>query len=196
MKPRIIWKMPNRGLHLTFDDGPEPRVTPQLLDLLAECKIKATFFLIGERMARHPEIVMRILEDGHTVGNHSFTHPALWFCSRAKIRQEIGQTDELFEKMLGRRPNYFRPPFGRFGPGLLQTLRWSGHSMVLWNGSSLDYKLKSSEEIASQIMHRAKPGTILLLHDGHRNSKLTLESLTLALPELFARGQKFAALPE
>ena len=194
--PKIIRSMPDENIYLTFDDGPDENITPRLLELLSKHKIKATFFMVGQKAERYPEIVLQIHKNGHAIGNHSYTHPHLIFKSKESIEEEIKRTDEAVFEITGKRPTLFRPPHGQFGFAVLSILKSTNHRMVLWSASSQDYKVKTStEKIQARMKKYVRPGKIVLMHDGHSKSLHTFRALENSLGAFKERGFKFSALP-
>ncbi|MFZ5638708.1 MAG: polysaccharide deacetylase family protein [Pseudomonadota bacterium] len=186
---------PRRGrtLHLTFDDGPHPEHTPALLDLLAEHRARATFFLIGEQAELHPRTVERILREGHTLGNHSWSHPRFERLALAEQREEIERTDRLLERFDGLPRHDFRPPRGVMPRSMLIDCIRRGRRIAYWSYDSLDYSRRPAAElIASARRHPPRPGEILLLHD---DGGLALELLAAMLPAWAADGFAFEPLP-
>jgi len=191
----IIWSTSTPYTYLTFDDGPDAAVTPKILDLLRHLQIRATFFVIGEKARQNPGIIASIVDDGHTLGNHSYSHASLLGKSKRRIRDEIRETDDAIRAITGWSPALFRPPYGRFGPALLLTLRTTGHRMVLWNASVHDYKRSADAQAIAQALKRVRAGQIVLLHDGHSNSHNTVAALEATVDGLLQSGVTFAALP-
>ncbi len=193
----IIWRTPKPAVCLTFDDGPDPRVTPELLDLLARHQVRATFFLIGERVDRHPELVRRISQQGHGIGNHSYTHPRLLGKSQRTVLQEMCATDRAIHRAAAVATALFRPPHGLFGKNLVKVCRATGKKMVLWSVSTRDYQTDvTTADIRDRLLRRVGPGAIVLLHDGHANGGKTLEALAQALPVLKERGMSFIPISD
>jgi peptidoglycan/xylan/chitin deacetylase (PgdA/CDA1 family) len=157
---------------LTYDDGPSPAHTPALLDLLAAHNVHATFFLMGEHVLRHPQLARRIAEAGHTLGNHTHTHPNLALTSPKKARQELELCQQVIVETTGITPRLFRPPFGARRPDVLRTARSLGLIPVLWNVTAKDWDLSLSPaqilaniDRALQHNQRAGHGSNILLHD-------------------------------
>ena len=151
---------------LTFDDGPDPKATPAVLDLLKREEIPATFFCVGENVAAHPEIAKRIAADGHLLANHSYTHP--WYVSVLRglaLRREMERTQEAIEAAAGVRPKYFRPPSGMTGPNFRGALKKMGLTLVGWDVRSLD-TVTTPKKTVARIVRLAADGSIILLHDG------------------------------
>jgi len=157
-----------RQVCLTFDDGPHPEHTPRLLDILEVLGIKATFFVIGRNAERYPHIVERIVNDGHALGNHTWSHPALAKLSSGELAGEISRTDELLTHLAGEGPRLFRPPMGKLKVRQFPSLWASGHTIVLWNWDPKDYQCKSSGELRQKLLGRKlQDGDLILLHDNH-----------------------------
>lgn len=193
--PKIIRSMSDENIYLTFDDGPDENITPRLLELLSKHEIKATFFVVGQKAARYPEIVLQIHKNGHAIGNHSYTHPHLIFKSKEIIEGEIKRTDKAVFEITGKRPTLFRPPHGQFGLAVLSVLKSTNHRMVLWSASSQDYKAKTStEKIQARTKKYVRPGKIVLMHDGHLQSPHMLEALENILEKIKEQNLKFSAL--
>jgi peptidoglycan-N-acetylglucosamine deacetylase len=171
---------------LTFDDGPAPPFTDQILDILREQQVPATFFVCGKNVERHPETLQRIQAEKHCIGNHTYSHPFLYLKSRKQIAQEIDRTQTVIEKFIGCRPKVFRPPYGIRWFGLFPVLRERGMTGVQWSDTGFDWIEKnSSAEIARLTLSRLKAGAVVLLHDGGN----------VLAPAQFDRSRTVAALP-
>jgi peptidoglycan/xylan/chitin deacetylase (PgdA/CDA1 family) len=157
---------------LTFDDGPNPKCTPKLLETLAERGVRATFFLVGQYAAAEPALVRRIAEGGHAIGNHSWTHPNLAFCGEARIREELKRTSLELESITGQRVDLFRPPFGARRPAVFRIAKELGMRPVLWNVIVGDWSERSARTIAKRAisgverMARRRRAANIVLHDG------------------------------
>ncbi len=185
---------------LTFDDGPSVPYTGQILDILRVNRIKATFFLCGANVERYPELVRRIRDEGHEIGNHTWSHPYLYLASRENMAAEIDRTQDVLEKITGARPVWFRPPFGVRGFPLRKILQERGMKMMLWSDRGHDGDLDAAG-IAATTLAQLEPGAIVLLHDGFetRTPALVDRSATVsALPWIIAgvrrAGYAFAPL--
>ena len=152
---------------LTFDDGPCSGYTEQILEILRSHEVIATFFVCGQNVERCPEILRRVQAEGHTIGNHSYSHPFPFFRSRAFFAREIDLTQEAIEKVTGERPKFFRPPFGARWLGLHPVLKERGLRLVNWSDTGYDWKL-DTEGIVRETLKTLGPGSIILLHDGGR----------------------------
>lgn len=175
-----------RQIALTFDDGPHPTYTPQVLALLEKYGIKATFFCIGKHILQHPELVKKLYDRGHVVANHTFTHaPTIDFHSKAKWLSELRQTDEAIANTVGRKPVFFRPPYGVTTPHLAKAIWETGHTVVGWRVRPYDTLRRPPQQLINTILKQTKPGDIILLHDTHQRIVPVLEQL---LPQLKQRG--------
>jgi peptidoglycan/xylan/chitin deacetylase (PgdA/CDA1 family) len=181
-------------LALTFDDGPNPAATPRLLDILADHKIAATFFVLGGRAQANRELVRRMVTAGHLVGNHSFSHPNLAVSPSARIRQELLKTRDELEQITGVACRFFRPPFGARRPATLAIARELGMIPVLWNAMTNDWKEPSAQKIAAQLsdkidqITRSGRAANIVLHDGgHAESAANREPSLTAADLLAAR---------
>lgn len=185
---------------LTFDDGPSVPYTGQILDILRANGIKATFFLCGASAERYPELVRRIRDEGHEIGNHTWSHPYLHLASRATMALEIDRTQDILEKITGTRPVWFRPPFGVRGFPLRGILAERHMKMMLWSDRGHDGDLDAAG-ITATTLAQLHPGAIVLLHDGFEAKAPALvdRSATVsALPEIIAgvrrAGYRLASL--
>lgn len=171
-----------KQIALTFDDGPNPNFTLKVLDLLNQYNAKATFFCIGVNVETYPEIFKSIIDNGHDIGNHSFSHDAMIaFNSTETWLNEIKQADNSILRIGGKKTNLFRPPFGVTTPKLARALKVTEHKVIGWNIRSYDTVTKSPKRIIKRITKQIKPGAILLLHDKQPNVLPVLEHLLRVL---------------
>ena len=179
---------------MTFDDGPNEKLTPQLLDLLAAHHIKATFFVIGKNAVDHPEVLQRAVREGHEIGNHSWSHPNFGKMSDENVRRELKKTDDAITSACGVRPTLMRPPYGSITP---HEKRWIhddfGYRIILWDVDPLDWKRPGPEVVARRIVKETRSGSIVLSHDIHPG---TIEAMPETLSELEAKGFKFVTVSE
>ncbi len=170
-----------KKIALTFDDGPNP-ITPQILSLLQKYNAKATFFCIGKHIEKHPEIVKKTVQDGHIIGNHSFLHSNFFdFYRKDKVVHELHSTDTIIEKVIGKKPIFFRPPYGVTNPSIRRALAVTKHHVVGWNVRSMDGIIKNEKIIYNRITKQISPGAIVLLHDTSQITVRVLEQLLLFL---------------
>ncbi|MHB1063949.1 MAG: polysaccharide deacetylase family protein [Georgenia sp.] len=156
----------SRAVGLTFDDGPDPVVTPALLDLLAERDVRATFFLLTSRAIAHPRLVTRMVEAGHEVALHSDTHDRLTLVATGELRRRLGSARTMLEDLAGRRVRYFRPPFGAQSVRTYLAARACGLDVVVWGPYAQDWVDDAPDVVAARGLVGLEPGSILLLHDG------------------------------
>ena len=179
-----------RRVALTFDDGPSVAYSGQILDLLRARNIKATFFVCGKNLERHPDVARRMVAEGHEIGNHTYSHPYLYLLSRKRIEEEIDRTQSVIEKITGVRPKLFRPPYGIRWFGLFRILRERGLKMILWSATGFDWK-DSKDQIVASTLDELEPGAIVLLHDGHgvrSGDQVERGNTVAALPEILDRA--------
>jgi peptidoglycan-N-acetylglucosamine deacetylase len=179
---------------MTFDDGPSATLTPKLLDLLAAHHIKATFFVIGENVAEHPEIVARAAREGHEIGNHSWSHPNFAKMSEERVRQQLWRTDTAIQNATGTRSSLMRPPYGSI---TAREKRWIhdefGYDIILWDVDPYDWKRPGPAVVRNRILKETQPGSIVLSHDIHPG---TIEAMPSTLDALAAKGFKFVTVSE
>jgi peptidoglycan-N-acetylglucosamine deacetylase len=155
-----------KSVLITFDDGPDPVNTLLILDILEKNNVRAVFFMTGIRMEKHPDIVKKMSEKGHLIGNHTFSHSNFFpFYSREKIVSELRKNALLIEKMTGKRTVYFRPPFGVTNPSIAYAVRKMDIITIGWSVRSFDTFLKEKEKILSSVVKKVKGGDIVLFHD-------------------------------
>lgn len=194
--PDCLWKMPHidKELYLTFDDGPTPEITPWVLDCLKQYEAKATFFCIGKNVAQHPEIVQRILAEGHSLGNHTQNHLNGWMTNQQIYFDDIAQCDETLLNFARQERALFRPPYGKLTPAQYIHLK-NKYRIVMWDVLSFDFDLKIAEDkVLSNVLNYAEPGSIIVMHD----SLKAMDKVRCALPQILAHftplGYQFKAL--
>jgi peptidoglycan/xylan/chitin deacetylase (PgdA/CDA1 family) len=180
-----------RHLHLTFDDGPIPETTPALLDLLDEEQVKATFFILGCRAQRYPELVAEIAKRGHTIGNHSFNHLFMPTMSTKKIQHEIDATNQSIKDATGSEPLLFRPPFGLIDHRAASYLKERKMKTVYWSAVSEDWHGIGERRVISRTMQRLAHGALIVLHEGRAISKQTLNASREIIKRSKTKGFRF-----
>ena len=179
---------------MTFDDGPSAENTPRLLEMLKQRNIKATFFLIGQNVASNPDLVRRILAEGHEIGNHSWTHPQLSKLSDDRVTAEITQTQDAIKDASGFTPTLLRPPYGAITPRQREWIESRfGLNIILWSVDPFDWKRPGASVITQRILSQTRPGAIILSHDIH---KQTVDAMPATLDALIAKGYKFATVSQ
>lgn len=152
------------NIAFTFDDGPDPKYTPLLLDLLVKYRIKATFFVLGSKAEKHPELILRIHKDGHLIGIHNFVHRSNWVMFPWTIRRDLDYSASVVEGITGVRPIYYRPPWGLLN--LFDFFILKPYKIILWSVMAEDWKSKGgSEKIKKRLLNKIKNGDVILLHD-------------------------------
>lgn len=186
------------ALALTFDDGPGED-TPQILSVLKEAQVRATFFLCGANVERDPGMARRIADEGHEIGNHTYSHPRLLGRTPGKILWEIDRAQKVITYHTGRKPELFRPPYGLRWFGLFPILARQQIRAVMWSVNGRDWKT-DSEQITQRVLRQAHPGAIILLHDGlppgeKGNRKATVDALPVIL-RMLGRTYRFVTISE
>lgn len=179
---------------LTFDDGPWLE-TPKVLTILREFNVKATFFILGQNLLLYPEIIKQVVEGGHAVGNHSWTHsyPKM---EPQKAKAEIENTSAKLQLMTGLKTRLFRPPGGILDNGVAEYARSKNYAVIMWSIDTKDYQQASAEILANRVLNQAHPGDIVLMHDGGGNRFQTIAALKIMIPELQKQGYRFVTIPE
>jgi len=181
-------------LAITFDDGPHPKNTPRLLDMLKERGLKATFYVIGQNVVLYPEIMQRIVAEGHEIGNHSYTHAALTKCSPAKVTEEVSKTNDAIMQSCGVKPTTIRPPYGATNASITKRLNDEfGLTVVMWSVDPLDWKIRKASHVSGHILQNAKSGGIVLAHDIHPS---TIDAMPAVLDGLLSKGHQFVTVSE
>jgi peptidoglycan-N-acetylglucosamine deacetylase len=182
---------------ITFDDGPNPVYTPQVLEIFSKAKGKATFFMIGEQMINHPEVVKQVADQGHEIGNHTFTHPKLSQLSIQDCLKEIEETEELIEKMAGRKPVVFRPPYLDYNQDTISLLQKKRYPMIgAVNLEAQDWEQPGVEHIVRKSGEAVKDGSILIFHDGYGDRSQTIEAVQMLVSELTSQGYQLVTVSE
>jgi peptidoglycan/xylan/chitin deacetylase (PgdA/CDA1 family) len=193
--PSILWRTSEQSIHLTFDDGPHPTATPRVLKILRQQHIKATFFLVGQYVQQQPELAREIVSEGHSVGNHSYTHPVLFLKSLEFQRQEIRRTNEIIQETVKVRPRGFRPPYGYFDYRTLRIVKTEDQRVVMWDVDGRDFSTKQPGPIIRRVTNNISQGSVILLHDNDSTAGSTLDYLQPLLEDLMQRGFRFSLLP-
>jgi Predicted xylanase/chitin deacetylase len=179
-------------LALTFDDGPGT-VTARLLDTLRKHKVKATFFLVGERVEKRPGVVRRMAREGHEIGNHTYGHESLPALSDAQIAEQLGRTQDVLHRVIGKRPRTMRPPYGHTDARVVAAAKELGLAQVLWTGTTLDWSLRDVDKIGDKVLSLARPNGVILMHDVVPH---TVKAMPRVLRELKRRGYRLVTVSE
>jgi peptidoglycan/xylan/chitin deacetylase (PgdA/CDA1 family) len=191
-------KTRKRIIALTFDDGPHEKCTEEILEILKQNEIHATFFVIGRNLQAHPEIVKEAYKNGNVIGNHSFSHSRFTTLSEKEIVDELLKTNELIYNTIGVYPLLFRYPYGGCSDKSREVVDSLGFTTIAWCDATNDYDADktTSEKIAEDIIKLAKPGAIIILHDGGGDREKTVQALPIIIKALKEKGYRFLTLPE
>lgn len=179
--PDMLWRVDVNSdcAYLTFDDGPHPRITPRLIDTLAARDAKATFFLVGANAAKHPEWVRALHDAGHTIGNHTYTHPDAWTTDTPTLIDELERTTETLQQIIGEKINVMRPPYGHPTTAMREWCRRREQRMVMWDVMPGDYlRTATAQGIAAFTQQAIRPGSVIVLHDNPICENVTLDALS------------------
>jgi peptidoglycan/xylan/chitin deacetylase (PgdA/CDA1 family) len=190
----------SRQIALTYDDGPNDPHTLRMLEVLARQGVPATFFLIGRYVQQRPDIAREIVQAGHVIGNHTFTHPLLIFKSEAEIRKELSQCRSAVQDAIGEDSDLFRPPFGGRRPAVLRIARELGLKPVMWNVTGYDWNAPPADVIERKVAKQIRGGDVILLHDGgHKEMGADRSQTVMATDRLIVRykseGYEFVTIP-
>lgn len=186
-------------IYLTFDDGPDPRFTPVILDILELFEVRATFFLVGQACGRFPELVRRIRDGGHQLGNHTQNHRHPWMLAQTRAREEVKEAQHTIRDLCGEAPRFFRPPYGRLRPAMLREAARLGMETVLWSRSAIDWGHMGSVYATGRRLSRVVAGDIVLCHDATRvrnRPDVTLSILPAFIQDCLDRQLRFAGVGE
>ncbi|MFE0798692.1 polysaccharide deacetylase family protein [Streptomyces sp. NPDC058812] len=177
-----------RTMLLTFDDGPDPRYTPDILDTLAKYDVRATFFVCGEMADYNRDLLSRMADEGHVVGNHTWSHPLLTSLGRRRIRSEMERTSEVVEQAYGEPPRWFRAPYGAWNRAAFQLGAELGMEPLAWTVDTLDWTTPGTGTIVDRVEDGAAPGVVVLSHDAGGDRSQSVRALRSYLPELLDSG--------
>ncbi|MHB0975711.1 MAG: polysaccharide deacetylase family protein [Candidatus Aquicultorales bacterium] len=182
---------------ITFDDGPDPRFTLRILDILKAEKVKATFFVTGKAVRNYPDILRREAAEGHLIGNHTWEHYHLTELSARRIGEEIDRTGEEIARILGARPVLMRPPYGQMNEAVYREAAKRGYTVALWSSSFQEMRYPHPLDAAEYIASRVEPGDVILGHDGGlKYHERGVEMLPLLIRELRKKGYRMVRLDE
>jgi peptidoglycan/xylan/chitin deacetylase (PgdA/CDA1 family) len=182
----IFWSGPNskKEIALSFDDGPDPIYTPKILNILSKYNVKATFFLVGEQAKLHPQLVQRIIADGHEIGSHTMTHPNANNTPPPTLKSEVMESVTYLQNLTSQEIRFFRPPYGILSPSYFSACSDQGITMILWSVDTVDWERPSFDIIVERVISQIGQGSIILMHDGGGNRQQTVDALDKILCEL------------
>lgn len=204
-QPYVLYSGPSTFpvVALTFDDGPHPVYTNAVLNILREKEVPATFFVVGRRADSYPQVVRRIIDEGHEVGNHTYNHANLFWVPRERIAHEIVEGQRAISEVTGQQPRYFRPPRGLFNQDVLDVAAEQKLTLVLWSVSSQDWLGRGWRDIVRDVKRQAKPGSIILFHDSgdlitsRGETRLnTVRALPIIIDHFKKEGYQFVTVTE
>lgn len=185
----------NMQIALTFDDGPHPGRTPEILDILERHKIKATFFVVGQNVQYYPDVFKRTVDEGHEIGNHTHSHKVLKPFTDNTI-EEIDSFNKAINEIYKKDVNILRPPEGKYDSNLSVFAKENDYKIVLWSIDTLDWTHRSPESITNTVINEIKGGDIILMHDYISGKSPTPEALETIIPMLLERGFEFVTVSE
>jgi peptidoglycan-N-acetylglucosamine deacetylase len=184
---------------LTFDDGPDLIYTPKILDILKKHQVKATFFLVGENAQRYPQIVRRIIHEGHVVANHSYDHPNFAKVNEVQFHDQIQKTEEILQKLTGYSPKLIRPPYGNINEEQIKWTTSQHFTVINWNVDSLDWRGLTADQVIHNVLDSTSSGSIVLQHSaGGKRGKLSgsVQALDVIIDRLKKNGIRMVTVPE
>lgn len=181
---------------LTFDDGPWPDHTEKVLDVLAKHDVKATFFVLGVRVNRKPEVARRIAREGHLLGNHSLSHRSFPESSAKEVKKQIVKGREVIKKHTGVETNWLRPPYGAMDAAAWKIAKKTGSKVVRWTVDSEDWRKPGYKKIVKRVVKRVKPGSVVLFHDGGGDRRQTIKALPSIIKQLKKKGYTFVTVEQ
>ncbi|MBD0383573.1 polysaccharide deacetylase family protein [Paenibacillus sedimenti] len=197
---KVVWNVDTdqKLVALTFDDGPNPVYTPQVLDVLKQFDAKATFFVLGKRVQMYPQIAIREVNEGHEIANHTYDHHFLKNVSPQKLKEEIEQTQEIIFDITEQTPHVFRPPGGFYNQSLLELAKQDRFTVVMWSWyqDTKDWKKPGVHNIVQSVLSNIHNGDIILFHDLEGDCTQTVEALKIVLPELKKQGYQFLTVTD
>ncbi|MBQ9940853.1 MAG: polysaccharide deacetylase family protein [Clostridia bacterium] len=187
-----------KKIALTFDDGPHPKHTEEILDILKEYGVKATFFIIGSNAQKHPDIVKRTFDEGHELGNHTYNHVFINRISDDKLREEISKTDEIIKQITGTAPIVFRPPGGAYNDLKVDVVSATGHKCILWSWwqDTRDWSCPPVDKVVNTVLSNLHDGDIILFHDFNNGNTPTAKALRIIIPRLIEMDYEFVSVSE
>lgn len=177
-----------KQIALTFDDGPHPRLTPEILAILEQYHTPATFFMIGVNVNQYPQTAREVIAAGHEVGNHTYTHSHISRLNESTLETELEKCEDVLEELCEYRPHLFRPPEGAVTSYVEHCSERGDYTMILWSIDTHDWAHRSAADIVDTVLSQVRPGSIILMHDYIGTDSHTAEALSVFLPELLRRG--------
>jgi len=195
-KSRVIKSIPttHKVIALTIDDGPHYKTTPELLAVLREKQVKATFFVLGANAEAHPEIVTQTVADGHEIASHAYSHKRINKLMPAEVVAEFKRFESIIER-LAPKPSFFRPPDGAYNDEIVALARECGYTTVLWSIDAGDWRRPPVEQVVRAVLDNVKPGGIILMHDGQYPLP-TAQAAAIIIDKLHSQGYQLVTMSE
>lgn len=196
-KGEVIRHVPtaHKVVALTIDDGPHSKTTPELLSVLKEKQVRATFFVLGANVALYPEVTKQTIADGHEIACHAYSHKRLNKLTSSEIKSEFERFEKSMQSVGAAKPLFFRPPDGAYNDGLVELAGQYGYTTILWSVDSGDWRRPSAEHVVEAVMRQVKPGSIILMHDG-QHPLPTAQAASVIIDKLRTEGYQFVSLSE
>ena len=185
-----------KRIALTFDDGPHPHQTREILDVLAKYDVRATFFMVGENVVNYPDAAKAVAQAGHEIGNHTFSHCRVSASKAEELEHEMERCEEVIEECCGCETRLFRPPEGCITPFVESCAVEEDYSLILWSLDTRDWEGRSAEAITRAVLKEIRPGAIVLMHDYIGKNAHTAEALRLLIPQLLQNGYELVSVSE
>jgi polysaccharide deacetylase family sporulation protein PdaB len=196
----VVWDVPVRQkvIALTFDDGPNPKFTPDILQSLKQYNAKATFFVSGRSAEYYPNLVKQEVFEGHEVANHAYSHPKIWKLSNEQIKKEIDKTQQVVISVTGKKTTLFRPIGGYISDRIVHVAKEKGYTVILWSWhqDSQDWKRPGVAQMVNKVVKNARAGDIVLFHDHGQDRTQTVQAIKQILPKLQQNGYRFVTVSE
>jgi peptidoglycan/xylan/chitin deacetylase (PgdA/CDA1 family) len=188
---KTFWRGKKGTVSFTFDDGPDPQVTPKVLDVLREADVKATFFVIGRNAEKHPQLLKQMIDEGHVIGNHTYNHAYIFSMSGAE--NQVTEAQEAVQRVIGKKTAYFRPPFGVMTPEIATAARKAKCTVVGWDLRSQDGRIRTAKATVDRVRPHLKKSTVILFHD---TNPTTPDALREIIHLCRQNGMKIVSVPE
>lgn len=186
----------SRQLALTYDDGPHPRNTPALLEVLSRHSVRATFFLIGDCVAREPQLTRQVAGAGHVIANHTYHHPMLIFCPPVRVRSELSDCERVLVDTVGEHSRLWRPPWGGRLPHVMRVAANMGLEAVMWTVNPKDWFRQTADEVEKRVSRRVRGGDVILMHDGGGERLHSVQATDRLIRRFKDIGYEFVTVPE
>jgi len=193
----FVWDIPGKGktVYLTFDDGPAPEITPWVLDVLKEHNIKATFFCIGDNIRKHPHVLQQVINDGHTIANHTFNHLNGWQNPYRVYLENFEKCEQIIAQHIPNPSKLFRPPYGKVKSAQARAIRKKGYKIIMWDVLSADFdQIIMPQKCLQNVINNTLPGSIIIFHDSIKASVNVKYALPRAIAHLKSEGYAFGIL--